>query len=253
MLAVVMLLAGCETTPRTRALVRHTYLIKAVGEAQRQTRGNITVEDMGEAKRVVQPVRVQACDGARLLFKQREVTRYRNNRRYKDIESVPVFETVHPLRGIYVRWVKITNNSEHNLVFSRLDPVLVDGAGNDLDGLGAGVLVQNVLAGRPCPSTHALVQTLRGLKLLGKNTRVRRGREDTFLVAFSGVDKSITGDWVLELNDFPVATNAAGQVTRITSFRFPLESRGYRTTIRQRKEGMFTPWVEIGRHTEEIR
>ena len=98
-----------------------------------------------------------------------------------------------------------------------------------------------------------LVQTLRGLKLLGKNTRVRRGREDTFLVAFSGVDKSITGDWVLELNDFPVATNAAGQVTRLTSFRFPLEPRGYRTTIRQRKEGMFTPWVEIGRQTEEIK
>lgn len=160
MLVIEILVAGCETTPQARTLVLHTYLIKSVGNAQKQTKENITVQDMCEAKQVVRPVRVQACGGTRLLFKQREATRRRDGRRYKEVRSVPVFETVDPLRGICVRWVKITNNSEHNPVFSRLDPVLVDCAGNDLEGLRAEVLIQNIRAGRPCSSTHALIKTI---------------------------------------------------------------------------------------------
>ena len=249
MLVVVMFVSGCETTPQLRSIVRDTYMVEAVGDTQRQTKENITVEDVGEAQEVIQPVEVQACQGPHLLYDKREYIDSEGNRRTR---TVRVMETVDPLRGIYIRRLKITNNSEHTLRPNQIDTVLVDGAGNNWDGLDEETLEQNIRAGRPCPSTDAVVRTLIPLKLLGGDTRIRPGRETTLLAAFSGVDKSITGDWVLELNDFPVATNEAAEVIRVTRFLFPLEAKGYRTIIRQRKESLFAPWEEIGRSTEEI-
>ena len=249
MLLIVMFVGGCETTPQLRSIVRDTYMVEAVSGTQRQTKENITVEDLGEAQEVVQPVEVQACQGPHLLFDKREYIDSEGNRRTR---TVRVMETVYPLRGIYIRRLKITNDTEHTLRLNRVDTVLVDGAGNDREGMDKGLLEQNIRAGRPCPSTDAVLQTLSALKLLGADTRIRPGRETTLLAAFSGVDKSITGDWTLELNDFPVATNEAAEVIRVTSFQFPLEAKGYRTTIRQRKESFFAPWEEIGRSTEEI-
>ena len=250
MLIIVMFVGGCETTPQLRSIVRDTYLVEAVGDTQKQTKESVTVEDFGEAQQVVQPVRIQACNGPHLLVDEREYIDSEGNRR---VRRVPVYETVDPLSGVYVRRLKITNDTEHTLRFARTDPVLVDAAGNERDGLVKRELAQNIRAGRPCASTDVLIQAIGSLKLLGSgDTRIRPGREDTFLVAFSGVDKSITGDWTLELIDFPVATNEAAEVIRVTSFRFPLEAKGYRTTIQQRKESLFAPWEEIGRNTEEI-
>ena len=250
MLLIVMFLGGCETTPQLRSIVRDTYSVEAIGDTQKQTKESVTVEDFGEARQVLPPVRVQACNGPHLLFDEREYIDSEGNRR---IRRIPVYETVDPLSGVYVRRLKITNGTEHNLRLGQTETVLVDAAGTERDGLVKGELAQNIRAGRPCASTNALIQNISTLKVLGSgDTRIRPGREDTFLVAFSGVDKSVTGDWTLELIDFPVATNEAAEVIRVTSFRFPLEAKGYRTTIQQRKESLFAPWEEIGRNTEEI-
>ena len=248
LLLVVMVVGGCETGPQYRSVVHDTYSVEAVGGTQKQTRENITVEDLGEAQKAIQPVRVQACDGPHLLVDERRIEDSEGNVR---IRRVPYYESVDPLRGIYVRRLKITNDTEYTLRLNRVDAVLVDGAGNDREGMDRETLEHAIRAERPCPSTHGLIQTLRSLKLLGADIRIRPGRTTTLLAAFSGVDKRITGDWTLELNDFPVPTNDAAEM-RVTSFEFPLVGRGYRTTIQQRKESLFAPWEEISRSIEEI-
>ena len=255
LLALALLASGCETGPQFRSLVRDTYLIEAVGDTRKQTKDAVTVQELGEAQEVVQPVRVQACRGEHLLFNERKISDSEGER----IELVPVYETVDPLQGVYVRRLRITNDTGHTLRLNRVAAVLVDAAGYERDAMDKAALFQNIRAQRPCRSTRGLTETLRRLKLLSSGgadgeggMRIRPGRQTTVLVAFSGVDRSIIGDWALELIDVPVATNEAGEVARLTSFEFPLEARGYRTVIRQRKEGLLAPWEEIGRTTEEI-
>ena len=255
LVALAMLVTGCETGPQLRSVVRDTYLIEAVSGSRKQTKEAVTVQELGEAREVIQPMRVQACRGEHLLFSETTVIDSEGER----IETVPVYETVDPLFRVYVRRLRITNGTEHTLRLNQVDAVLVDGAGYEHDAMDKATLFQNIRAQRPCPSTRALTQTLRRLKLLSRGSadgeggmRIRPGRSTAVLVAFSGVDKSIVGDWVLELIDVPISTNEAGEVARMTSFEFPLEARGYRTIFRQRKDGLFAPWEEIGRTTEEI-
>ncbi len=102
------------------------------------------------------------------------------------------------------------------------------------------------------PGTRALVGSLRSLKILGSDIRIRPGRATELLAAFSSVDKSILGDCSLELNDFPVSIDKAGKVAQVTSFKSPLLWKGYRTTIKYRKDSLFSPWVELDRTTKEI-
>ena len=258
---------GCASTPKVRSVVQDTYVIEAVEGTQNQTKENITVVDLGEAQKVVQPVRVQACAGDKHRIKvtrkytgtvsltetlgEKHVLEARDKiKTYKDkdekgnnviITEAPIYEDINPLLNHYVRRFKITNDTEHTLRLDRVDVVLIDGAGNDLEGLDKETLEQNIRAERPCSSSDVLIRTMGSLKLLGADTRVRPGRESTFLAVFHEVDKSILGDWTLELIDVPVATNEAGQVTRVTSFQFPLTAKLYRTTIQQRKEGFMSP------------
>ena len=56
----------------------------------------------------------------------------------------------------------------------------------------------------------------------------------------------------LSLNDFPVETDAVGDVSRVAAFKFHLTSKGYRTSVTQRKAGFMSPWVEVTRTTEEL-
>ena len=135
---------------------------------------------------------------------------------------------------------------------NRIDAVLVDAAGNDIELMSKSTLRQDLFARRPCPSTKGLIESLRSLKLLGADIRIRPGRTGVLFAAFSGVDRRILGDWTLELNEVPVATDPAGEVTHAASFEFPLLVRGYRTTTILRREGFFDPWKEIQRRTEEI-
>lgn len=47
------------------------------------------------------------------------------------------------------------------------------------------------------------------------------GRAERFLVAFGEIDKSITGDWFLELHGIPETRKPMGDVARFTSVIFP--------------------------------
>ena len=246
---VALAAAGCASGPETRTIIQETFSIEAIEGTSRQIIGNVTVEDLGEAQQIIPPMEVQACDGPFLLV--REVTR-KTNEGEKYIEEYPVLETVDPFQGIYVRRLKIGNDTEHTMRLDRIDAVMVDAAGNDNELMTKSALRMDILAKRPCPSTQGLIEYLRSVKLLGADIRIRPGRSTVLFAAFSGVDKRVTGDWTLELNEVPVATDPAGEIVRIASFEFPLQAKGYRTITIQRREGWLEPWVEIQRRTIEI-
>ena len=245
----ILFLAGCATGPQTQFVVQETFSIEASGDASKQTKGSITAEDLGELADIIPPVRVQACKGPFPQFHTVKVIDAEGNTRTK---RRPVFEEVDPFRDLYVRRLRIRNDSGHVLSLNRTEAVLADAAGNDHAGMTTAVLQHFLRASRPCPSTDYVIASLRGLKFLGNNIRLRPGRVAQVLVAFAGVDKRILGDWMLELHGFPVNTDQAGMVSRVASFEFPLISRGYRVTIELRKETTFGPWNEINRTMEDM-
>ena len=210
------------------------------------------MEDLGEQSQVVAPVRVQDCKGGRLLFRTVEKKSGKKGKERIHAERRRVMTEVDPFRYLYVRRLKIRNGAEHVLSLSDIEAVLLDAAGNDNEGLTKSAIAHYLRSVRPCPSTEAVIASLRSLKFLGSNIRIRPGRVTQVLVAFSGIDKRVLGDWTLELHGFPVSTDAAGRVSRVTSFSFPLKARGFRTTIERRKETTFGPWREINRTVEEI-
>ena len=244
-------LTGCATNePVTRVLTTETFeIVPADDLRKRQEKSNVIIEDQGEVKNLVQPVSVQACNGPHLMFDEQQYTDYRGQKR---IRRVRVMVDVDPLEGIYVRGLRVTNNTPNVLRLSRADAVLVDAARNDNEMADVQILAQNIRARLPFPSGDVLVRTLRSLKILGADVRIRPGRETTFYAMFPTADKSIVGDWVLELNDFPVETNTVGDVSKVEAFKFPLVAKGYRTEITQRRENWFAPWVETARTTAEI-
>ena len=244
-----MAATGCTTGPEVKTVVRETFSIEAIDSTSRQTIGNVTVEDLGETRGVVTSVQVQACDGP--LPVGREVER-RTTKGEKYIETIPVYETVDPFNGLYVRKLKITNSTKHNIRLNHVDAVLVDAAGNDNELMTRSALRHDLRARRPCRSTEALIDNLRSVKLLGADIRIRPGRATVLLAAFTGVDESILGDWTLELHEVPVEMGPAGEVLHAASFEFPLLAKGYRTTTRLRRERWFDSWKEIHRTTEEI-
>lgn len=248
-LVVALASAGCASGPQVKSIIQDSYSIEAIEGTSRQTIGNVTIEDVGEAHEIVTPMQVQACDGPFLITRKvKKVTR--KGKEY--IEERPVLETVDPLQGIYVRSLKIRNDTEHTMRLNRIDAVLVDAAGNDNELMTKSALAQDLFARRPCPSTESLIENLRIIKLLGADIRIRPGRVVVLFAAFSGVDKRIIGDWTLELNEVPILMNPNGEVSRVSSFKFPLLARGYRTTIVLKSEGLFEPWEEIRRRTVEI-
>lgn len=243
-------IGGCQTTPQFRTITQESYkLILADAKLGKQQKASITVEELGELDKVIQPVKVQKCVNGQLIVRSQQYTDRKTKKTYT--KNIPVMETIDPLKVIYARRMKITNDKEHVLRLGRLDYVLVDAAGNDYEGLTRDLLYQHIMAGRPCSSTNTIIRALDSLKLLGQNTRIRPGRSEELLVAFPAVDKRVLGDWVLELNDFPVATNEAGHVTRVTRFEFPLVVESYRTAIKYRKDNLFSQWQEIDRQTEK--
>lgn len=250
-ISIIALLSACATTsePRFESKIINTYELKALDVSKKiQTKGSITIEDAGDAKNDATPVRIHACDGAQLRYETKNYT-------YKGVpmqKQVKVMETVNPLNGLYVRRLKITNNSEHTLRINQVDSVLVDGAGIDHESMSRDLMTQHIRANIPCQSSYAVIKSLERMKIIGSDTRIRPGREVDMLVVFSGVDKSVLGDWTLELNDFPVKTNEANQVSKVTSFKFPLVAKGFRTTINYRKDSLFSAWKEINRETKEI-
>ena len=247
----ILFLTACATTePVTRVLTFDAFeIVSADDHRKKQEKSNVIMEDQGEAEDVLQAVQVHDCDGANYRY---EVSEYTDREGRRQTRRTPVMVDVNPLQGVYVRRLRVTNNSPNVLRLSRADAVMVDPAGNDNELADLQILAQNIKADLPCPSGDAVTRNLRTLKILGADVRIRPGREVTFFVMFPSVDKSIVGDWILELNDFPVETDEVGDVSRVEAFKFPLVSKGFRTEVTQRKAGLFAPWVEVGRNTFEI-
>ena len=245
----VLFLFGCATGPQTQVVVKDSFAIEAVQGTSKQTLGGITVEDLGEQSHVVTPVRVQACKGSSLLFRE---VKQRDEKGKTHTKRHPVFVEVDPFRNLYVRRLKIRNDTEHVLFLDRIDAVFVDAAGNDNEHMDMSTLRQYLHSVRPCRSTRAVIATLRSLKFLGSGIRLRPGRVTQVLAVFSGIDRRILGDWMLELHGVPVETDPAGRVSRVATFSFPFRTRGYRTTVVRHKETTFGPWQELSRKVEEI-
>ncbi len=251
-LSFLLVLAACAGgEPETKLRHIDTFAIVAAEDHQKkQTKDNVTIEDQGEIEDLVQPVVVQACEGAHLRFNTKRYVNARTGR--VSIQKTRVMIKVDPLEGVYVRRFRITNGTPNVLRLDRADAVLVDPAGNDNELADFQILAQNIRAKLPCISGKGVVGTLRPLKILGSDVRIRPGRETTFYAMFTTVDKSILGDWTLELNDFPVRTDEVGRVAGVQRFMFPLRSKGFRTTVTLRRDGFLSPWVEIDRKTKEI-
>ena len=247
---LVLLLFGCASGPQDQTVVQETFAIEAISGTSKQSSGGVTVEDLGEQAQIVPPVRVQACKGRRLLFRTVEKKRKKGGKTYT--ERRPVYTEVDPFHRLHVRRLKIRNDTEHVLYLDRIGAVLVDAAGNDNEGMSKSMLRHYLRSVRPCPSTEAVIVSLRSLRFIGANIRIRPGRVTQVLVVFSGINKRILGDWVLELHGVPVDTDPAGRVSRVASFSFPYAARGFRTTIERRKETTFGPWREISRTVKEI-
>ena len=217
-----LLLAGCATQqPETKVVVEEHFAIEPVGDTSVQARADFTVEDLGEALHVVEPVRVQACEGRRLKF-VRVKAKGDGGTGEPQFRYRPVYEEVDPFEGLYVRRLKIRNDSAHVLSLRRIGAVLEDAAGNDNENLTRATIGRVLHRSRPCRSTHGVVDSLRGVKLIGSKIRLRHGRSAQAHVAFSGVDRTILGDWSLEVQGFPVETHETGNVSRAISFVFPL-------------------------------
>ena len=248
-----LFLIGCASGPQTRVVVRDIFSLKAVVDKSEQTKGRVSIKDMGELSRIVPRVRVQACEGSFLKFRKVKVKTKKDKKEKPRIKRRPVFEMVNPIQDLYIRELKIRNDAEHILYLNLVEAVLVDAAGNDNAGMAGEQLRRFWRANRPCSSTRHVIKSLWGLKFLGNNIRILPGRVVRVLAAFPRIDKRILGDWTLEIHGLPVETDQVGKASRISSFAFPLISRGYRTTIEMRKEELFAPWREINRKTEEIR
>lgn len=242
--ACALLSACIATGPQTRILTVDSFALVTVESEKALDVDGVTLKDLGETKNLIEPVEVQDCAGGKLRYER--VTR--NGVPYDE----PVWIFVDPLERIYVRRFRVTNNTTTTLNISRADAVLVDAAGNDNEMATAEILRQNVLARYPCSSGPVIARTLRPLKLLGSDIRIRPGRSVTLYAMFPNADISILGDWFLEINDFPVQTDDKGQVSKVAQFKFDLTAKGYRTTITQEKESLLTGWVEVGRTTEEL-
>ena len=211
---------ACATgsEPQIKITTQETFSIETISGTSRQTIGNVTVKDLGEPRSIIQAVRVQACEGSLLRYGRKE-TKTKEGKRF--IKKYPVFENVDPFDGIYLRKLRIRNDTGHVLRLNRIDAVLLDAAGNDNELMTKSALHHDLRARRPCSSTEGLIGSLRSLKLLGSDVRIRPGRVAVLFAAFSGVDKRIVGDWTLELNEVPVVTAPSGRVLRAVSFEFP--------------------------------
>lgn len=243
--ACAALLTACiASEPQTRVRTLDSFAIVTVEDQKAQKVDEVAIQDMGEVKDLIRPIQIQACEGSRLLFKEVRTS--------QGIRRERVMVTVDPLLGVYVRRLRVTNDTTNVLNLNRADAVLVDAAGNDNELADTEIITQNILARFPCGTGQAAANTLRPLKMLGSDVRIRPGREVTFYAMFLNVDPSIVGDWILELNDFPVQTDAKGEVSKVAQFKFDLIAKGFRTRITEKKMGLLSPWVETDRATEEL-
>ena len=247
---VLTALTGCEMKPQTRTQTFNTYeLVPLASSKLIQKKSGLIIEEKGEAKDALQPVKIQACDGPYLAY---DIKRYKDKYGRIHEKKNPVYVTVSPIQGTHVRRIKLTNNTKHVLRFDRMVAVLVDGAGNEREFQTKELLEQGIRAKFQCQSGQILVNSLQSMKTITASSRILPGRTWEGMLAFSNVDLSVRGDWFLQLIDVPVKADQAGNVTKRTTFEFQMTVEHFRTVVVERKENLFKPWTEVSRETNRI-
>jgi hypothetical protein len=249
MILIVGILSGCSATEypifKTANYNNFVPTDSPLTEA-RQTKSSVTITDLGRVSDQIVPlVNVQACDGSKLLVSEGT----------KDGKPVynNVMENVDPFSGVYVRRVRIENDTKHSITLGTVDAILVDPNGNDNEMANANTLERLIYANRPCPSTRQLTNAFNSVAFLSNQIKVRQGRDVEVIVPFHGKSNlSIAGEWSFQLLDFPTGTDVSGAVSKRDSFMFPIIMEQTRTTIKSQKDGFFSPWVEVERNTVKI-
>ena len=246
----VLILPACKSGPESKIVVKEHFSIAKAGKRAKQTWAGIEITDLGEPTAVARPVRVQSCRGRYLKFAERKVRGKKGKTR---LVRRPIYEVVHPLEGLYVRGLKIRNGSPHVLSLGRVEAVLLDAAGNDNENMSKAKIGRMLRGARPCRSTRGVIASLRSLKILGSDIRLHPDRSARIFAVFSGVDKTILGDWTLRLHGISVETDRYGRGSRVAPFAFSLVARGYRTAVEMRRDSAFGRWKVVRKTTEPIK
>lgn len=249
-------LSGCATYPQTKIQTVTTAELVPVDESQTtQQKGGVRLRDTGNVPvtNLTQAVKIQQCSGNRLRTYPRKIKDgYGNVIR---VEYEPVYETVNPLEGAYVRRFEISNNTEHSLRLSSMFIVITDSSGEDVHAYTKDELKSHIRSRWPCSSGNTLLHTLAPIKILGPNVKLLPGRTWKGYAIFPGQQRKIStlgGDWFVQYGDVPVKTNAAGEVSKRTSFSYDLRVKRVRTTTEYTKASLLAPWQVGDSKTEEL-
>lgn len=245
----VCVMSGCSSTeyPIFKNTVYENFAaIEKSKEASRQTKSSVTVTDLGRvSEQIVPPVKVQACDGSKLLVTQITVN---GQPALKE-----VMETVDPFSNMHVRRVMIENDTKHTITLGTVDGILVDPNGNDHEMSSRDSLERHIRSKRPCSTTRDVIAAFDTVPFLANQIRVRPGRNMEVFVPFPNKNElAIKGEWSFQLLDFPTGTDVSGAVSKRDTFTFPIEINQTRTTVKSKKDSFFGPWTEVERDTVTV-
>ena len=248
---LILVLSGCATSePQYKTEVSDFYKLVPLDESQTvQERGGVRIKDFGEVDNLVQPFEVQKCAGAFLAVEEKYYTDIYGQRRVK---RTPIYATVDPLQGYYVRKLLFTNNTAHTLPLYGAVFVIVDGSGSDIEHLSKDDLETTIRSTWPCVSGSAIVSSLKSVKLIKQNARVLPGRTWEGYIVFPSLDLSLGGDWRIQYIDIPVKTEESGAVSKRVSFETDLTVKHSRTISKYVKRGFFSPWELVSQETKIV-
>lgn len=248
-IVAVGILSGCSSTeyPIFKDTVYENFAaVEKSKAASRQTKSSVTITDLGRvSEQIVPPVKVQACDGTKLLVTQITVN---GQPALKE-----VMEVVDPFARMHVRRVMITNDTQHTITLGTVDAILVDPNGNDHESSSRDTLERHIRAKRPCSSTRMVTAAFDTVPFLTNQIKVRPGRDIEVFVPFPNKnDLAMRGEWSFQILDFPTGTDASGAVSKRDAFSFPIEINQTRTTVKSKKDSFFGPWTEVDRSSTTI-
>jgi hypothetical protein len=254
-LLMIGILGGCGSTeyPTYKSTVYENFTEASKSkEVSRQTKYAITITDLGRvSEQIIPPVTVQACNGNQLLFTEVKKHNYTTGKDYYVRQQAT--EAVNPFDGMHIRRLSIVNDTDHTVKLMDVDAVLVDPNGNDHEMSNRDSLERHINAKRPCSSTREVIAGFNNVAFLANPIRVRPGRNMEVYVPFPNKDTlAIKGEWLFEINDFPVKTSDSGAVSKRASFRFPIDIKQTRTTVKSQKDSFFAPWKEADRQTTDM-
>ena len=204
LLAMLSLLAFVGCGPR-RFTQNHWELAPYDKSEAFQEKDRIVVEL--EAPKTLPPnfsAVVQSCDQGKPLFD-------RNGAPYQDqISLVPP--------GMWVEKVTITNRTDHIIRLNQSAIRLFDPAATEHEPLDHPEWQAALAQARPCSTTAQAFPQMHMVKLLNRNVEIVPGTNFSGYLLFRPTSMTMTGVWKLALYDVPVASDAAGHVTKTTRF-----------------------------------